>query len=204
MSAAGHRVLWTLIGVLLVALGGAGIAASYGHLPGTDSGAPLLWSAFLDTWRAISPWNFVVAIALGLLVALLGMSLLSRVVRRPHRPAMDVVTLRDSGTASGADRAALAPDLPGHTRIRGTVLARGLERDLARDPQVHDVDVVLTGTAPTPEVWIDLHVGPRARLTALRDHVDAAVERFCRTSGMRPRHLDVTARIDRAGASRVR
>ena len=203
MSTTAHRVLWTVIGVVLVLLGGAGIAASFGHLPGTHSRSPLLWSGFLAVWRDLRPWSLVVTIAFGLLLALAGLALLGRLVRPPHGPSVDEVTLRDSGNLSDADRAALAPNLPGRTRVRGVVLARGLERDLARDPEVHRADVTLTGSAPSPDVWIELRVGPRARLSAVREHVQEAVDRFCNTSGLRPRHLDVTARIDAVGASRV-
>jgi hypothetical protein len=203
VSQTAHRLLWTAIGVVLVAVGGAGIAASFGHLPGTHADSPLLWSGLLDLWRDIRPWSLVVTIAFGLLVALLGVGLLGRQMRPPHAAAMDEVTLRDSAASTDAERAALTPDLPGSTRVRGVVLARGLERDLARDPGVRSASVVLTGTPPRPEVWIDLHVTSRARIAAVRDSVAEAVERFRRTSGLRPSHLDVTARIDPAGSRRV-
>jgi hypothetical protein len=204
MSRTNERLLWTVVGVLLVALGGAGIAASFGHLPGTHAHSPLLWSGLLDLWRDIRPWSLVVTIALGLLLALLGAALLSRITRPQRRARLDELTLHDGGAPTHIDGGAPSPDLPGRTRIRASVLARVLERDLTRDPEVRQASVVLTGAAPRPELRIDLRVDPRARLAAVRDRVGAAVERFCTTSGLRPRHLDVTARIDRAGYSRVR
>jgi hypothetical protein len=202
MSHAAGRVMWTVIGMVLVAVGGAGIAATFGHLPGTDAGSPLLWSGLLDLWRDIAPWSRVVSIAFGLLVALLGLWLLNRQLHLRNDAVMRSVTLRDSGSRTAAERAALTSDLPGRTQVQGSVLARGLERDLERDPEVRRVSVVLTGHAPRPELRIDLHVRPRSEIDAVRDRVGAAVDRFCRTSGMRPRHLDITARVDRA-ASRV-
>ncbi|MEV4759379.1 hypothetical protein AB0J86_30385 [Micromonospora sp. NPDC049559] len=196
--------MWTVIGVLLLAIGAAGIAASFGLISSGVARTPLLWSGLLDLWRAIAPWSGIVTIVLGLLIAILGASLLGRLLRPAREPAMDEISLQDPDHHGPAERATLAPDLPGRTRVRGVVLAHGLERDLARDPQVQRAEVTLTGSAPEPDIWIELRVGPRARLSAVRDHVGAAVERFRSTTGLRPRRLDVTTRVDPAGAGRVR
>ena len=205
MSHAAHRVLWTIIGLLLVAIGGVGIAASYGVLPGTDPDAPLLWSGLLDLWRDTTPAGLALFVVLGLLLALLGLNLLARLLLPRPQPAMHEVTLSDGGpdrpTGDGTAPAA-APRLPGTTKVRGAVLARGLERDLAREPEVRRASVTLTGAATRPELWIQLQVGPRARLAAIRDHVSAAVDRFVATSGLHPHRLDVTTRMVGPSSSR--
>lgn len=194
MTHAGNRILWTVIGLLLIAIGVAGILGSLGRLPGTAPDATLLWSGLLDLWRTIAPWGPAVVIGIGLLFALLGYVLLDRQLRDRGGAAMGTFGAEHAAPNDGAPGP--VPDLPGRTWIRGAVLARGLERDLTRDPLVRRASVLLTGAVSSPDLWIQLHVGPRTRLPAVRDHVRAAVERFRTTSGLDPRHLDVTARID--------
>ncbi|WP_326558263.1 hypothetical protein [Micromonospora sp. NBC_01796] len=199
MSHAGNRVLWTVIGLLLTALGAAAAVANLGHLPGIDERAPLIWTAFRGVFRDISPWGPIVTIALGLILAYLGWTLLRRQLRPASDPAMDEYDLR----AVTGDRAAADGSGPGITVVQGSSLADGLERDLTRDPQIRRASVWLTGDPPSPEVRIKLYVSPQAPLSALREYVQAAVDRFAATSGLRPRHLDITARVDAGGTARV-
>jgi|GEM_PF-2795278 hypothetical protein len=194
------RVLWTVVGLALTAVGAVGLVASLGHLAGVDENAPLIWSGLLRLWRGVAPWGLAVLGVLGLLLAWLGAHLLRRLLWPSPHPVMGDLDLRIV-TATTADETRLPP---GTTRVRGGRLARGLERDLARDPQVRRASVTLTGTAPNPELWIELRLGPRATLTTVRDHVSAAVGRFWVTAGLTPGRLDVTARLDGAGAARVR
>ncbi|MGW0435988.1 hypothetical protein ACWDV4_26015 [Micromonospora sp. NPDC003197] len=203
MSNAAHRVLWTAIGLLLVAIGGIGITASYGVLPGTDPDAPLLWSGLLDLWRDTTPAGVALLVILGLLLALLGLKLLARLLLPRPQPAMHEVALGqpDRSTGDKSERTT-ASGLPGTTTVRGAVLARGLERDLASEPEVRRASVILTGAAARPELWIQLQIGPRARLAAIRDHVGAAVDRFTATSGLHPHRLDVTTRMVGPSSSR--
>jgi hypothetical protein len=210
MSHAAHRILWTVIGLLLTAIGGFGLAANLGYLPGTDVHAPLLWSGLLGLWRNTAPWGLVVVIAVGLLLGLLGLVLLRRVP--PARLGGDIdeliVPYPTAADSAPVGRDAFDPerraDRLGLTRVRGVVLIEGLERDLARDPQVRRASVALVGYAPRPELRIQLYVDPCAQLAAVRDHVSVAVDRFATTSGLHPRRLDVTARIDAASRRRVR
>lgn len=233
MSTAAHRVLWAVIGLVLTALGITGILASYRTLPGVDAASPLLWSGLRRWWAGISPGGPILAAAVGLLLAVLGFRLLAWQVRIRSDPAMGELTVydgatgRSTGRPDGTARSAGTPDgsgarpddsdrdaplaagrpaggLPGRTAVRAGVLATGLERDLARDHRVRRASVTLTGAAPEPEVWIRLHLGADAPLADVEDHVRAAVDRFARTSGLRPRHLDVTAAVDTARPARVR
>ncbi|GIG91149.1 hypothetical protein [Plantactinospora endophytica] len=199
MTNSAIRTLWTVIGIVLTAIGVVGLIASLGHLAGVDNTAPLLWSGLLRTWRDLDPWGLVILGLLGVLFAWLGSSLLGRVLRARRYPVLGDLDLRSvTGQA-----AVTGPALPGATRVRGARLVRGLERDLARDPQVRRASVTLAGTAPRPELWIELQLNSRAGLTAVREHVSAAVERFRTTSGLAPRRLEVTARIDTARPIRV-
>ncbi|MEE6263256.1 Asp23/Gls24 family envelope stress response protein [Plantactinospora sonchi] len=194
------RVFWTVVGLVLTAIGVVGLIASLGHLAGVDEDAPLLWSGLLNLWRDINPWGLIILGVLGALLAWLGFHLLGRQLRPGRGPGVGDLDLRTTTGPTAAET-----ELPpGATRVRGARLVRGLERDLARDPQVHKASVTLAGTPPRPELWIELRLSSRAGLAAVREHVTSAVERFRATSGLDPSRLEVTARIDSTGAARVR
>ncbi|MFI6760953.1 hypothetical protein ACIBF5_17640 [Micromonospora sp. NPDC050417] len=199
MSHAGNRILWTVVGLLLTALGAAGVVANLGHLPGIDERAPLVWTGLRGLYRDISPWGPIVTIALGLILAFLGGLLLRGQLRPASRPGVDAYDL-NAVTGKRAERDDTGP---GITIVQGSAVTDGLERDLTRDPQIRRASVWLTGDPPTPEVRIKLYVSPQAPLGALREYVQSAVDRFAATSGLRPRHLDITARVDTGGAARV-
>lgn len=190
MTNAANRVLWTVIGLLLLAAGVAGVLANRGWLPGVDADSPLAWSGLREWWRDTEPWGLVVVGLLGVVAALLGLLLLLAELRR--RPARALPDLR------------LAHRQPGLTRVPGGVIGHGLERDLVRDPGIRAAAVAVTGAAPSPDLWIQLDVEQRADLATVRAHVDDALARFSRTYGLRPRRLDVTARVVGPAPARVR
>ena len=179
MSNAAHRLLWTVLALLLVALGGTALAVSLGRLPG--AGAPLLHPGLLNWWRAGAPWSALAVAVGGVLLALLGQRLLVGELWAPDRVAGTLVQRSDGA---------------GRTRVESRVLTGALERDLLREPGVRRARVVLTGAMVRPDVWVELHLDPRTDAAPVREHVDAAVRRFAATVGCRPAHLDVTARLD--------
>ncbi|PWR04981.1 hypothetical protein DKT68_29395 [Micromonospora acroterricola] len=182
MSDAAHRLLWTIVALLLVVGGVAALVVSFGLPSGADPGAPLLGAGLLDAWRLAAPWSTLAAAVAGVLVALAGQRLLARELRRPDQE------LR--GTLSRPGRR------PGRTRLATDVLAHALERDLTGNPGVRRARVVLTGAPPRPDVWIRVDLTADARTAGVREHVHAAVRRFATTAGCQPAHLDVTARIE--------
>ncbi|MFF0318759.1 hypothetical protein ACFYPH_29475 [Micromonospora sp. NPDC005252] len=181
MTDAAHRLLWTIVALLLVAGGATALAAGSGTLPFGDPDAVLLGGGLVDAWRLATPWSTLAAAVGGLLTAVAGQRLLHRALRRPDR------ALR--GTLSRPGR------LPGRTRMASEVLVRALERDLLRAPGVHRARVVLTGTPPRPDVWVRVDLTSDARAAGVREHVHESVRRFATTAGCQPAHLDVTARI---------
>ncbi|WP_433549770.1 hypothetical protein ACQP08_17205 [Micromonospora zamorensis] len=182
MTDAAHRLLWTVVALLLVVLGTTALGASLGSLPGSDPGAALLGAGLLDAWRVAAPWSTLAAAVAGVLTALTGQRLLDRELRRPRQAL--------HGMLSHPGRH------PGRTRLATDVLVDALERDLTGDPGVRRARVVLTGTPVRPDVWIRMDLAADARADAVREHVDAAVRRFATTAGCTPAHLDVTARIE--------
>ncbi|MEU2610045.1 hypothetical protein ABZ570_00415 [Micromonospora sp. NPDC007271] len=183
MSNAAHRLLWTVLALLLVAAGGAASAVGLGWLPG--GGAPLLGAGPVTWWRAGAPWSVLAVAVGGVLLALLGQRLLTAGLRVPGRLAGTLTHPGDGG---------------GRTRVASEVLTGALERDLLRAPGVHRARVLLTGPVARPDVWVEVRLDPAAGLGVARAEVDAAVRRFAATLGCRPAHLDVTAVVDEAEA----
>lgn len=182
MTNAGHRLLWTVIALLLVAVGGTALGASLDRLPGTDPAATLLSADLVDRWRMAAPWSTLAAAVAGALLALTGQRLLSRELRRP------------GGTLHGV--LSRPGHRPGRTRLAADVLADALARDLTDNPGVRQARVVLTGAPPHPDVWIRVDLTADAPAAGVREHVRAAVRRFAATTDCQPAHLDVTARIE--------
>jgi hypothetical protein len=185
-----NRVLWTVVGLVLLAAGVVGVLVNRDWLPGTDAEAPLLWPDLVDWWRDLDPWGLIGLGLLGAVVAVLGLILLLAELRRGGGPQLRELRL--------------ANQRPGHTRVRGPVVGRGLERDLARSPGVRNAAVSVTGTAPRPELWIRLDVDRQVDLGTVRQQVDRALDRFTRTYGLRPARVDVTTRVAGAPLARVR
>ncbi|MDG4810228.1 hypothetical protein O7634_26035 [Micromonospora sp. WMMD1120] len=182
MTNAGHRLLWTVVALLLVAASATALAAGAGTLPGVDPTTALLSPGLVARWRTSTPWGTLAVGVAGALVALAGQRLLARELRRPGG------ALR--GTLSRPGRR------PGRTRLAAEVLTDALVRDLTADPGVRRARVVLTGAPPHPGLWIRVDLTADAPPAGVRDHVRAAVRRFAATTECRPAHLDVTARIE--------
>ncbi|MBT8225192.1 MAG: hypothetical protein HKP61_08310 [Dactylosporangium sp.] len=197
MTNAANRVLWTIIGLGLVAAGVLGVLASQDRLAGTDPGSPLLWPELLTWWRGHQPWGTIIVIGAGLIIAVLGVALLrAQMHRHGATPIPDLKIV-------GSD-----PEPRGRTTVRATALVRGLERDLARSARVVGATVALTGASQHPDVWIRLGVrggdlADTGGLATLRDEIVRILDRFEVTSGVRVGRLEVTARVVSSGGSRV-
>ncbi|MDG4781550.1 hypothetical protein O7614_18005 [Micromonospora sp. WMMD961] len=183
MTDAAHRLLWTVVALVLVALGTTAMWVSVGALPGDDPDATLLDAGLLDAWRTAAPWSTLAAAVTGVVAALAGQRLLAGELRRPRQALRGV--LSHPGHR------------PGRTRLATDVLVGALERDLTTvESGVRRARVVLTGTPQRPDVWIRVDLAADAPADDVREHVDAAVRRFATTAGCVPAHLDVTARIE--------
>src|SRR5690606_18417281 len=77
-----NRVIWTIVGVILLALGVLGVLASLDRLPGFDASTPLLSDEVTSTWRSWGAWAPIVSIVVGLLLIGLGILLFRAQIRR--------------------------------------------------------------------------------------------------------------------------
>lgn len=180
MTNAAHRVLWTVVALLLVALGGVALALNLGRLPGGDPGAVLLGAELRRSWRLAAPWGALAAAVAGLLAAVSGLWLLLRELR-----------------GIDEDRRTLVhPGRRGRTRLAAAALIRALERDLTGDPRIRRARVVLTGDPHRPDLWLRVEIVAGTRTAGLREHVSTSIRRYVDTAGCRPAHLDVTALVD--------
>ncbi|MGW5580497.1 hypothetical protein [Micromonospora chokoriensis] len=183
MTDAAHRLLWTIVALVLVTFGTTAMWISVIAPPADEADAALLGAGLLDAWRLAAPWSTLAAAVTGVVAALAGQRLLAGELRRPRQALRGV--LSHTGHR------------PGRTRLATDVLVGALERDLTTgDRGVRRARVVLTGAPQRPDVWIRVDLAADARADGVRAHVDAAVRRFATTAGCAPAHLDVTARIE--------
>ena len=191
MTDTANRLLWTVIGFLLLAVGAYGIVAHFGRIPGLPADTALLSPRLLELWRSGEPWIGYVVVAVGVLLVLVGLWLFGRQFRRRGAPSIPDLRLRERSAGGGT------------TVVRAGGLVRALERDLARATGVTGADAVLTGQAPRPDAWLRLDLAPEGSVDRLREHVNGCLERFETTSGMHPVTVDVTVRPSAAPPSRV-
>jgi hypothetical protein len=186
-SAAGERTLAVVVGLLLLTAGTLVALLSYGVFGTARAGRPLMDPMIVEVLRAQPLVARLVAIAGGLLLAVLGLVWTAHALRPERRP--DLVLDGDtdtaivvSATAAAEAIAAQAAALPGVGRARarlvGTEAAPAVRVTLwlADDADVRDVlarldDEVLTTarsslglTALPAAVWLELdpiHTGPR-------------------------------------------
>lgn len=185
-----NRVLWTIIGLVLLAAGLLTAAASLGWLPGAQTGSPLVWGDVIELWQDWEPWVWVAVIVLGLILAWLGWLLIRAQLRVDDGPAMRDLEID-------------APDGRGHTVVGRSTLSSATKRDLERIPGVHGAAVRLLGERDEPEVRARLEVRQDASLSAVAADVHEVLGRFTTTSGLGAEDVDVTVQFDGGPPRRV-
>jgi hypothetical protein len=204
----GNRVLWVVIGAILTAAGVIGTLASLGKLSWLGRDRTLLGAEAARRWHTWHPWAVAVVIVVGLVVALLGFLLLRAQLRgRGGAPMPDLVSRRQRPVPAPEEREdqvlSEVSSAPGRTRVSSGGLQQSLVRDLRTNREVRRVAVRLVGDPEHPEALVRLSVTPDADVTALRSHVDSALDRFAATSGVRPRVRDVVVRMADQPPARV-
>jgi hypothetical protein len=192
-----NRVRLVLLGLLLLAVGLAGllVGADMFDAPAADSA--ILPEDLVDRWDRYYPWNLVVVGVLALLLAWYGW----RIVRAQFR--------RGGGRAPMGDLEYRAAEPGrqdagrGRTTVRAAAISRGTEAALERVRGVERAIVGLFGSPYEPELRARLDVDANADLTQVRHNVSAALERLATTTGMPPRSADITLRLVERQQARV-
>ena len=189
-----NRVLWSLVGVLLLAAGTLLALASLGLL-GVDRTDLLVIADVGERWRAAGVWAPATTIVVGLAVAVAGGLLVRAEVRhRGGRSLPDLVSADDRRP----------PDHPsGRLRVATAALDRALARDISTHAHVRRAAVTLTGTPAEPRIAVRLAVTAQADIAELQAHLDAALTRFAATCHLRPEVTDVIVSLDASPPARV-
>ncbi len=185
-----NRVLWSVIGGVLVLAGAAGILASQGWLPGVDQHRLLFTTDAGATWHRWGVWAPILSIAVGVILAFLGFWLLRAELRVHARPSLPDTSLR---TPTGA------PGAGGRTRVDTSVLARAMRQDLQSDPYIKGAHVRITGKPEHPEVSLRLEVEKDSDLHPVREHVNRALDRLAATMPGTPTIDEVLVSAARGG-----
>jgi hypothetical protein len=117
-----NRLVWIVVSLVLIALGGLGILAHFGWLPGTDPDTPLLSPQAIQRWSDWGAGAITATIIAGLAVAFVGLLLLRLQLRRRGRADMPDIRVP-------AERAVLqanTPDWPTNAVRPATPAAGGL------------------------------------------------------------------------------
>ncbi|MFJ9816534.1 alkaline shock response membrane anchor protein AmaP [Streptomyces sp. NPDC101151] len=186
-----NRVLLGLVGLLLLAVGGAVLAVGLGAPPPhrwIHSGPHdvLLSRAERTHWRDAGWWWPAVIAALALLV-LLALWWLTAILRR--RRLTEVLV--DTGDGEGA-------------LLRGRSLESALTADAARRPGVAHIETLLTGRRTAPAVRARLRLEPEADPgTALTDFTAQALTHARESAGLASLPAEVRLRAVKHRAERV-
>lgn len=192
-----NRLRWTLIALLLLAVGVAGSLISFDRLPQVGADTPLAPDAAVARWRQAEDWRLAALAALGLLLVLYGWRILAAQLRRGGgRTTMGDLELE--ATNSNGDRPG------GRTVVRSPALAHSIEDDLERVGGVQRALVGLFGSPHQPELRAELDVSGTADLRRVRERVTAALERLAATTTVPPRSATVTFRVVEGRTRRVR
>ena len=189
-----NRVLWTVIGALLVLAGAAGIAANRGWLPGVDTSRVLFAQDAGHTWHRLGFWAPLLAIVAGVVLAVLGVLLIRAELRLHERPAMTDLTL-PAGTDTGTG---------GRTEVDTGTLARAMRRDLRSGGGISDARVRITGRPDHPTVSLHLWVDPGLGLAPVHARVQRSLQRLAATRPGEPTVEDVLVTVEDSQPARVR
>jgi len=190
-----NRLLWTIVGFVLLAAGVVGLLINAGRFRWVPSSTAVLPTSFTNAWNRFGFWSPLVTIVVGLLLVALGFLLLRAELRRRGARAMTPLVVRSTVRV---DTPAIAI---GTTRIGTGALEKALARDVARSRQVSDATAYLTGDRDHPTLRLRLAVAPGADLRRVKSDVDSALDRFAATSGLRPRLADVDVQVEPAPAT---
>lgn len=162
-----NRVRFTLLGLLLLLIGSAGLLIQAGLLqdllnvsidqPGEA------YQQVRDLAVAEPAWAVAALLALGLLLLFLGILLIRAQVPTPATRVRELTLQKGSA---------------GTTTVDAGVVAEALARDLERMPDVHDASARLVATGSRPKVAVRADVDSAADLGTVRGGMEEAYQRL--------------------------
>lgn len=157
-----NATVLSLLGLLLVGLGGYGLARGYEAFGEDRATDPLLSDDVRDFVSRNSDWFWPVAAMVALLVAWLGLRWL---VAQIHSPTVSHLPVRADG--------------PGRTELSAAGATSALAHDIETYPGVRSARARLTGDDPSPEVDITVDVHDDADPIDVRRRIEEhALPRF--------------------------
>lgn len=186
-----NRSLLTLLGLLLAAAGGYGLARGLDAFGRRQARQPVLFPAVRNFVSDYKDIFWPVAFVLALLLALLGLRWL-------------ISQLRSPGRLSEVDLTHPSPH-GGHTSVRAPAAATALEEDLQTVDGVQGASVRLVGGRAEPRVDCRVDVVEDADLSRVRSGIEQdAFSRFRRALEIDDLQAHVRLRLDEARGRQVR
>ncbi len=173
-----NRLLAILIGLLLLAAGGAGLALGFGALGSSYAQMAPVPPAIEQLALGPSQKGLIGLALAGLLALILGLVLLRAELRVPGQPRMADLHYSQSSAESGFGH--------GRTVVRAGGLEHGIRESLQSLPAVVRAHAQLAGNSARPNLLIDLEMDAQTQLSSLKSEVAQAIERFRLTSGKQP------------------
>ena len=147
----------TFLGLVLLAIGGYGLARGYGAFGVDPADEPVLAEPGRDFVSRNAGWFWPMAAMASVLVAYVGLRWLLSQLRSGHVSRLDV-TQDPAG---------------GRTFVRATSVADALTRDVERYPGVHSARARLVRDGARPDVALQVEVSEDAELTEVRQRIDS-------------------------------
>lgn len=157
-----NSAVLTLLALVLLGVGGYGLARGYGAFGDTLADDPLLTADVRDFVSRNADWFWPLAAALSLLVAWMGLRWL----------------LAQLSTAT-VGHLPVRADGPGHTELAGSGATSALARDIEEYPGVGRASARLVGDHPVPQIEVTVDVHDDADVAAVRRRIEEhALVRF--------------------------
>lgn len=157
-----NAAVLTVLALVLLGVGGYGLARGYGAFGDTQADDPVLSDDVRDFVSRNSDWFWPLAAVVSLLVAWLGLRWL---LAQLSTAAVGHLPVRADG--------------PGQTELLGSGATSALARDIEEYPGVRSASARLVGDHPVPEVSVTVDVHDDTDIAALRQRIEEhALVRF--------------------------
>lgn len=185
------RLLVGGVAALAVAASLAAVLVGAGIFGSTAEHDHLIDSQVRAWWNQGGAWSYVIAGGVGIVLVVIGVLLAVAALRPPGGPVSPPQVVLPS-EAEGQ----------GKTSVRLSSLRSALAEDLEAGPDVQRAKVDLTGRYPALGVRAAVTVSDQADMERLQERLEACLDRFAASIGVRPDPVLVTVRFTSVSAQR--